>query len=128
MAGGRPKIQLKDLPDNWKEELISLSQEGASAVEMRVYLGICQTTWERLIAEEPEFSLTIKKVREECETWWEKKGRKNLENKDFNATLWYMNMKNRFKWADRHDHTTGGEKFQPIDKVVVEVVTKSDET
>ena len=56
-----------------------------------------------------------------------KQGRKNLENKEFNSTLWYMNMKNRFGWKDRNDLTTNDKEIQPV---VVNLGTgiKPDET
>ncbi len=101
---GRPKIQLSEFPNGWKDEVVSLGSLGASDVEIRDYLnGICHETWTRLIDEEPEFSETIKKASIKCQVWWEKNGRINLENKDFSATLWYMNMKNRFGWADKQE-------------------------
>jgi len=99
---GRPKIQLKDLPEGWQEKMIALASEGASDVELRgiVLGGICHETWERLIEEESQFSETIKRCKLLCQIWWEKNGRSNLHNKEFGASLWYMNMKNRFGWAD----------------------------
>lgn len=103
MTSGRPKIKLDDLPDGWAEKALTLYEVGASDVEIRTRClgGICHETWERLLAEEPIFSETIKRGRDLSRTWWEAGGRLNLENKDFNPTLWYMNMKNRFGWADK---------------------------
>ena len=101
---GRPKIQLSDFPKGWQKELIELGRVGASDVEMRGFLNcICHETWTRLIKEEPEFSETIKIASNACQVWWEKNGRLNLHDKDFSATLWYMNMKNRFGWADKRE-------------------------
>lgn len=82
--------------------------EGASDVEIRAYIWqqrgrFSQDLWERWIEEEEEFSLTIKKGRELSQAWWESQGRKNLKDKDFSPTLWYMNMKNRFDWADKQE-------------------------
>lgn len=101
---GRPKIQLSDFPEGWEEEVVNIASQGGSDVEIRGYLnGICHETWIRLIEEEPIFSETIKKARLQCQIWWEKNGRLNLENKDFSYTGWYMNMKNRFGWADKQE-------------------------
>ena len=125
MPAGRPKITLADFQENWKDEVLALASEGASEVEIRGLLNICNDTFYRLIEEDAVFSETIKKARENCRIWWEQKGRKNLENKEFSSTLWYMNMKNRFGWADKQevDHTTKGKEIGfPVHSFV-----KSDE-
>lgn len=102
MKVGRPT---KYNPDNNKN-VITLMMEGASITEVAAFLDISRETIYDWIDEKSprynrDFSYTIKKGLSLSEAWWEKKGRVNLENKDFNSTLWYMNMKNRFKWADR---------------------------
>lgn len=105
----RPKKTLKDLPKDWKKRVMNLKKEGGSDVEVRAELGISQDLWERFIKEIEEFSLTIKKGNDLCEAWWESKGRKNLDNRQFNAVLWYMNMKNRFGWRDKSEIAHSGE-------------------
>ena len=116
MSAGRPKKTLEDLPIDWEKGVLDLAGQGASDVEIRGFLDISQELWYRFIEDEPEFSITIKKARDLCRIWWEKNGRLNLENKDFSATLWYMNMKNRFGWADKQeiDHTSKHEKINSI--------------
>lgn len=113
---GRPKIELKDLPENWQNTILELSSEGASIVELSVELGISRDTFYALSEREPIFFDTVKKCKELCEAWWVRNGRTNLNNKDFNYTGWYMNMKNRFNWSDKKeiDHTTQGEKMNVI--------------
>lgn len=106
MAAGRPKKTVKKtLPEGWEETTIALYSEGASDVEIRAEFSISDDLMERWLIEEEEFSLTIKKGHTLSQAWWERKGRTNLDKKDFNSTLWYMNMKNRFKWKDKHEES-----------------------
>ena len=120
---GRPLTTTSDFPKGWQKEVINLGEQGASDVEFRDYLNcICHRTWDRLLKEDEEFCETIKRARSKCELWWQKQGRLNLENKEFSATLWYMNMKNRFKWADKQEinHQNDGGKFDVIERVIVQ--------
>jgi len=104
---GRPKAEL-DLPQGWQDEIISLYSEGASDVEVKALIigwrgSISNDLWERWMKEEEDFSETIKRGKALSAAWWERAGRINLENKDFSATLFYMNMKNRFGWSDKQE-------------------------
>ena len=100
---GRPLFTVKDLPKDWEERIINLSKEGASIVELAVELDICRNTFYALSERDEHFMNTVKRCKEYCEAWWLKKGRTELDNKDFSYTGWYMNMKNRFNWADKKE-------------------------
>lgn len=103
--GGRPKIEVSSLWDNWHTDIISLYSEGASDVEIRALIvDKCgfgsYSLWDRWLSEEGEFSEAIRYGRILAEAWWHKEGRINLKIRDFNYTGWYMQMKNRFGWKD----------------------------
>lgn len=105
--GGRPKVEL-DLPEGWHDTVLNLYMEGASDAEVKKEIYGMRGTfsnnlWERWMEEEEEFWETIKMGRMLSEAWWNGQGRTNLRDKDFSYTGWYMNMKNRFGWADRQE-------------------------
>jgi hypothetical protein len=114
---GRPKESISTLPEDWYIDILSLYEEGASDAEIKGLIyswrgSFSNDLWDRWMLEEPQFSETIKTGRLLSECWWNRQGRKNLKNKEFSFTGWYMNMKNRFGWTDRVDNTTKGEEIK----------------
>lgn len=116
---GRPRKDLTELPADWYDQVLSEMQNGASLEEIKTLLNISNDLHTRWMKDEEAYSETIKRGIELSKAWWMKQGRTNLENKDFSATLWYMNMKNRFGWKDKSetDITSGGEKIRFLNEV-----------
>lgn len=75
--------------------------EGMSIAEVCRELGVNWQAFNDYRLKYPEFSLAIKNGEFASRGWWEGEGRKNIDNKEFNSGLWYMNMKNRFGWRDK---------------------------
>lgn len=121
---GRPKEDLSSLPENWHEEVLELYSEGAADVEIKALIyewrnNFSNNLWDRWMKEEPEFWETIKRGRMISESWWNKSGRKNLKDKDFSYTGWYMQMKNRFGWRDKQETTLqGGDKAIKTETII----------
>ena len=99
MKIGRPTKYEPEFCDIVVEKM----SEGASIEELPLYLGVSKFTIYHWIKQNESFSDAIKEGVALSEAWWREKGRKNLENDKFSATLWYMNMKNRFGWADKKE-------------------------
>jgi len=98
-------------PDHYKpemcERLIVLMSEGASKLEVAAQLGLPNRETISEYAEKyPEFGDALKQGMLYSEAWWMTEGRYNIRNKEFNSTLWYMNMKNRFGWRDKTENQT----------------------
>jgi hypothetical protein len=94
---GRPTKYKPEMCD----QVIEMMAEGASKTEVAACLGINRETLNRWSKEIDEFSNAVKNGELLSQAWWEKEGRVSLRDKDFNATLWYMNMKNRHGWTDK---------------------------
>lgn len=121
----RPKEPC-DLTDGNFIDILKLYAQGASDVEVRCLImewrlsnSFSHYLFEDWQENSTEFLETIKKGRYLSQVWWEKRGRTKLEEKDFNYTGWYMNMKNRFGWKDKTDVTSD-------DKALTMVITPGE--
>ena len=109
-GAGRPAIKSGDLCDGWQDTVLQLAYDGASEAEIRRELAtengkFSIGLWYALKKRDAEFLETIKIAAEISRGWWEKEGRINIWNKEFNHVLWFMNMKNRFAahWRDKQE-------------------------
>lgn len=94
-------------------KLVELMAQGKSKEVAAIELGINKSTLYDWINEgtpedpnpryKEDFCEALEIGELFCQRWWEEVGRLNLHNKDFNATLYMMNMQNRFKWSRRID-------------------------
>ena len=114
---GRPTKYRPEMCD----KVIELMKEWASLVEVAWTLDIDETTLHDWKANNKEFSKSIKRWIRLSEAWWQRMWRENLfESPDwmrFNYTGWYMNMKNRFGWADKQEIEQKAEKaYNELDK------------
>lgn len=96
---GRPTIYDPDICN----QVIELMREGASIEEVCYELDIAKQTFYNWCEKYPELMDAKKRGTDLACGWWMKQGRVNLKDRDFSSTLFYMNMKNRFKWSDKHE-------------------------
>ena len=95
-------------PTKYDEEkmlavLNGMGRDGEGMAEAIVACEIARETFYRWIDEHPAFSNAVNEMRARSQAWWEKHGRlRTFDSKDFNATAFIFNMKNRFKddWND----------------------------
>ena len=137
---GRPRKTLEALiwrgiiPTTWKEDILQMGREGKNKLHFANYLGITRDLLYRLMDREPEFSGTIKLALEYSQEWWVNKVREGFENdksNKMNAQLWKHYMANVYRddWKTEQsiDITSGGDKINPDNKIIVDIVLPKKE-
>ncbi|MDF2366329.1 transposase [Sneathiella sp.] len=100
-----------------KNEVLSMMQEGASIQEVSAALGICRASLYNWKRQYPEFLDTIKRGESCSQAWWERQGRQNLKNRNFNNHHWFRQMCNRFGWRNYiRRHNSEQHRFALIHK------------
>ena len=114
-------------PEEMNPIIMDLAENGASLTEICVSIGIVRATAYNWMNPEHDsyseaFLDVITKARELSQGWWERQGRVNLNNKDFNSTLFNKQIAGRFPkdWRDSShiDHTSKEEKLQVTMNVI----------
>lgn len=91
------------LPENWARIIGEQYEKGASDVEVRAVLRMTNGMWDSLYndAVDGSFKEVVDFGRMLSKAWWQTQARSNLQNRQFNANLWFMVMKNQFGWSDK---------------------------
>lgn len=139
---GRPRKTMEALvsrgivPATWKEDILQMGREGKNKLHFANYLGITRDLLYRIMDRDPNFSGTIKLALEYSQEWWVNKVREGFENdksSKMNAQLWKYYVENVYRkdWKTEQsiDLTSGGEKINPDNKIIVDIVLpkKDDE-
>lgn len=95
--------------------IISEMQVGATIEEVCVKMRVSKDTFYKWCEEYEVLTYAKKRGIELAKAWWLEQSRVNLKDKNFSATLFYMNMKNRFGWRDKSEVEHKGE----LNKIVI---------
>ena len=121
MPAGRPT----DYKPEYCAEAIDYIGHGKSKEAFAGHLGICKQTLYTWMDKYPEFLDAVNKGETISQDFWEELGITGItEGNHFNAATWIFNMKNRFKWKDRHDITSEDKQLKGL--VSVDYGNKED--
>jgi hypothetical protein len=97
-AIGRPSLM--DEP-KYKAEIcakvIEFGKAGKSETQIAVLIDVPRATMFRWAEQHEDFRAALERAKDYERHWWEEKGQDNLENRDFNASLWKMQIGARFR-------------------------------
>jgi hypothetical protein len=92
-------------PEYHPKAVMQAMAKGCSKQELILEVGIYPAQmyeWERKY---PEFKNAVIIGEQFCRAWWEKKGRVNIDNREFNNNLYLAHMQNRFGWSRKVEKT-----------------------
>jgi len=117
-GGGRPTKYIWDTEAKEEKmliEILDIMAEGGSLIAVACHLGITRETLDQWRKDKKKklFSDIITRGRQLSLYWWEKQGTK-LGPQAINHQLWFMNMKNRHGWKDKHEIEQIGEASRVI--------------
>ena len=124
-AGAPTKYKGKDTC----KQIIRYMAVGMGLMEASCEIGVMYETVRVWQTKHPEFAVAVKIGKKLCEKWWLDMGRGKVAESasGFNATLWMMNMTNRFNWVRKDERTEtvkGSKTVTHKHKHVVEEIAK----
>lgn len=86
---------------SWSQNVIDLYTAGGSDAEVAASLRVTIKAFYKQMEDNAAFRELVEFGRTLSQAWWESQFRKNVANKNFNATLLTFYMKNKHGWADK---------------------------
>jgi len=93
------KHQVKHYHQSYAKTVLHIMSEGGSIYSVARRIGCSRNTLYKWAERYEDFALALEVGRDMSRGWWEEMGQLNVWNKNFNSTLWMMNMSNRFGWT-----------------------------
>ena len=88
------------------DKLPAMFDDGESVAEVCKKLGVVKQTFYNWVEKYPAFKKAYEEGLFRSEAWWMELGRNGAAGKEkINPATWIFNMKNRFGWKDRTEHT-----------------------
>ena len=91
---------------SWSQNVVDLYTQGGSDAEVAASLRVTIKAFYKQMEDNAAFKELVEFGRTLSQAWWESQFRKNVANKNFNATLLTFYMKNKHGWADKVDSTS----------------------
>jgi hypothetical protein len=89
------------LKRGWQEYIINLGRAGGTLEEVLGYLEITKEEHAVLMKDNELYKKTIEKSSLLCQAWWVRFGRENLNDKNFNPSVFKFYMVNILGWDDK---------------------------
>lgn len=104
MTMGRPT----DYDPAYCDWVVQLGAMGKSRAEIAYELGVVRETLTNWSKAHPEFLGAMTRAKLAEQVWWERKGRDNLESREFQASMWSRSMSARFPddWRENTKNET----------------------
>jgi hypothetical protein len=80
--------------------LLKLFTEGRDIAAFCSSANIARSTFFEWLRKYKEFNVTYELARDKSRMWWEEMARIGVTDTSFNTTLWSINMRNRFGYAE----------------------------
>lgn len=99
--GNRPFIPM----EQWEQkhhitekvkQMLELALQGKSLNEICMEIGVPKFKLERMAQQNPTLAKALVMAKDISQAWWDKIGRQNVHNKDFNTALWKASVSQRF--------------------------------
>ena len=111
---GRKEKDLSILIEGWQAKVIELANEGALLKEITTQIGVkTHYLHSQFNTRFDEYREVFEEAHDICEAWWTRDGRKNLQNKNYNNSLWKFVMGCKFNWNPDAPKGKDGKEIEP---------------